>query len=73
MIERVARRYRRAVMLIGFHLARFAPVKNLDETGFPVAGRTMRVRGAPRRVADGIPARREALGDVREADRDSGA
>ena len=41
MIERVARRYRRAAMLIGFYLARFARVKNLDETGFPVAGRTM--------------------------------
>ena len=41
MTERVARSYRRAVMLIGFYLARFARVKNLDETGFPVAGRTM--------------------------------
>ena len=41
MIERVARSCRRAVMLIGFYLARFARVKNLDETGFPVAGRTM--------------------------------
>ena len=41
MIERVARSCRRAVMLIGFQLARFAHVKNLDETGFPVAGRTM--------------------------------
>ena len=41
MIERVARSCRRAVMLIGFQLARFAYVKNLDETGFPVAGRTM--------------------------------
>ena len=27
----------------GFYLARCAHVKNLDETGFPVAGRTMRV------------------------------
>ena len=41
ILERVARRYRRAVMLSGFHLARCAYVKNLDETGFPVAGRTM--------------------------------
>ena len=30
-------------MLVGFHLARFACVKNLDETGFPVAGRILRV------------------------------
>ena len=43
MVERVARRRRWAVMPIGFHLAGCAYVRNLDETGFPVAGRTMRV------------------------------